>query len=165
MAAKAGRRRGEGRLGSRRRAIAVGVVLSELLDELFQAWADEVIPKACPAEAPKAGSGAEARAGVVEGEMDVGAELGKRRSQRAIGGSPASSSTERWAAERTPRETAMGRARAPRHTVEKREEQGASRRAEGEEARRARREMDERLPWERERRSVQRKEKERVGKR
>ncbi|KAL5663627.1 hypothetical protein ACJX0J_023735, partial [Zea mays] len=51
--------RGEDRFGSRRRAIAVGVVLGELLDELFEAWADEVIPKACPADTPEAGSGAE----------------------------------------------------------------------------------------------------------
>nr|CAB3499332.1 unnamed protein product [Digitaria exilis] len=65
----------EGRLGGRWCAVAVGVVLGELLDELLETRANEVVPEACPADAAEAKTGAEADAGVVEEDLDVGASL------------------------------------------------------------------------------------------
>lgn len=56
-----------GRLGCRRRAVAVGIVLGELLDELLQAGSNEVV-----AEVGRDPEGAGLGGLVVEDELDVG---------------------------------------------------------------------------------------------
>lgn len=67
------RERGDGGLGGRRGAVAVGVVLGELLDELLEARADEVVAEADP---PGPGGGApegEGGGGALEDDLDGGA--------------------------------------------------------------------------------------------